>query len=390
MLKSTTTEFMTSELPAAPQPEPPDSDLVPVRTVPADQVFILDSPETGAVRSPAPFQEGRMPRSRLALILFLLTCLCTFLTGFFGVGVPLVSIDEPLGSPILLLPLALLSQDIFRQLAISLPARAIDGLVYSGSVMAILGAHELGHYFQARRNRVPASLPMFIPFPINPFGTMGAVIFQQSGVANRKSMFDIAISGPLAGLVISLPVAYYGILESRVVEITQPGAAFGDPLLLKWMYAAVHGPIPAGSDVTLNPLLFAGWVGVFITALNLIPIGQLDGGHILYCLIGQRAHFVARALFWGAAAIVAYSVIFGSGQFVVWSLMLFLIWMFGTRHPPTANDRMALGPVRVVLGWLTLMFVFIGLTPTPMYIHEGKPPQRSVPVERDPGTEIRI
>jgi membrane-associated protease RseP (regulator of RpoE activity) len=319
----------------------------------------------------------------LALILFLATCASTFLTGFIGVGQPLIP-------TVFAVLFYLLDHNYFQRFMASFSSQLMEGLIYSGSVMAILGAHELGHYFQARRNRVPASLPYFIPFPINPFGTMGAVIVQQSGTADRKSMFDIAISGPLAGLVIALPVAYFGILESKVSKISGPGPAFGDPLLLKWMYAAVHGPIPAGSDVILNPLLFAGWVGIFITALNLIPIGQLDGGHILYCLIGRRAHYVARALFLTAAAVVVYSIAFGDRDFLPWTLMLFLIWMMGTRHPPTANDRVPLGPVRVVLGWVTLMFVFIGLTPMPMYYNEGKPAPRAAPVERNPEQEIRI
>src|SRR5438309_6986129 len=134
---------------------------------------------------------------------------------------------------------------------------------------------------------------------------MEAVIVQQSGVANRKAMFDIAITGPLAGLAVALPLAYLGIRRAHFDPIVP---AFGetiriysDPLLLKWIIRAVLGPIPPGMDIRLNPILFAGWVGIFITALNLIPIGQLDGGHILYCLIGRRAHYVARGLFWLAA-----------------------------------------------------------------------------------------
>jgi Zn-dependent protease len=371
---------MNSEHSASPDPEPVAEGPAPVRTVPADQVFILGEPQAPPRTSAAAVPRARHSRSGLALILFLTTCASTFLTGFIGVG--------GTAFPTIF---ALLDPEIYQRFMKHFSAHVSEGLIYSGCIMAILGAHELGHYLQARWNRVPASLPFFVPFPISPFGTMGAVIVQQSGVADRKSMFDIAISGPLAGLVIALPVAYFGILDSTVAEITGPGPAFGDPLLLKWMYAAVHGPIPAGSDVLLNPLLFAGWVGIFITALNLIPIGQLDGGHILYCLIGRRAHYVARGLFLTAAGIVVYSMTLGDGDFVGWSLMLFLIWMLGTRHPPTANDRAQLGPVRVVLGWLTLMFIVIGLTPTPMYINEGKPPpKRSAPIERHPEQEIRI
>src|SRR5204862_7904556 len=142
------------------------------------------------------------------------------------------------------------------------------------------------------------------------------------------------------GLIVALPVAYVGILNSRVAAFNGPVQVFGDPLLLKWIYRAVHGPIPVGSDILLNPMLFAGWVGIFITALNLIPIGQLDGGHILYCLIGRKAHYVARALFVFAASVVVVNVVFLNNQaYFAWWLMLFLIWMFGTRHPPTANDN---------------------------------------------------
>lgn len=377
---------MNPELPAPPQPEPPETGPVPVRTVPADQVFILGEPESRPLGAKAAASPSGQSRSRLALILFLLTCLSTFLTGFMGIG-------EPLFSTLPSVLLSLLDGDFRRYFLATFPAHLKEGFVYSGCVMAILGAHEMGHYLQARRYGVPASFPFFIPFPISPFGTMGAVIVQQSGVANRKSMFDIAISGPLAGLVVALPVTYFGIKGAKVLEITGPGAAYGDPLLLKWMYQLIPGGIPAGSDVIFNnnPLLFAGWVGIFITALNLIPIGQLDGGHILYCLIGRRAHYVARGLFLVAATVVVYSIAFGDRDYMGWSLMLFLIWIFGTRHPPTANDRMPLGPLRVVLGWLTLMFIIIGLTPTPMYFHEGKPePKRSAPIERQPEQEIRI
>jgi membrane-associated protease RseP (regulator of RpoE activity) len=258
--------------------------------------------------------------------------------------------------------------------------------------MAILTAHELGHYLQARRYGVPASLPFFIPFPISPFGTMGAVIVQQSGVADRKSMFDIAITGPLAGLVLALPLAYFGIGNAKVETFAGlPGKVtiYSDPLLLQWMIRQVHGPLPPGADVTVNPMLFAGWVGVFITALNLLPIGQLDGGHILYCLIGRRAHYVARGLFLAAAATVAYNVLFGDRGFFVWTLMLVLIWLMGTRHPPTANDRVPLGWFRVILGWLTLMFVFIGLTPIPIQQFDI-PTIPKPPIQRHPDQEIQV
>ncbi|MBI3861360.1 MAG: site-2 protease family protein [Planctomycetia bacterium] len=293
----------------------------------------------------------------------------TFLVGFYG---------QPV------VPHWYFIEVLFETDVETLLAQLVHGMFYSAGVMAILSAHEMGHYLQARRYGVPASLPFFIPLPISPFGTMGAVIVQQSGVASRKSMFDIAISGPLAGLVLTLPMVYWGLRMSviRLAPTGHAGLMFGQPLLLEWMSRLVLGPIPAGKDLFMHPMLFAGWVGIFITALNLIPIGQLDGGHILYCLIGRKAHFVARGLFLLGVCTVAYSYFFGDNSFISWTLMLFLIWMFGTRHPPTANDAEQLGITRIVLGWLTLMFVVIGLTPTP--IAEFKPKTQPA-VERSAG-----
>ncbi len=337
----------------SPRPHPLEaSDPVP-RPISPQQVILIGRPGEHEPDRVRVVNTLRRFRIRRALILFLLTCLSTFLVGFYGQPVfPHWDYVKLLRDP---------DFNVWRHFW--------SGLTYSGCVMAILTAHEMGHYLQARRYGVPASLPFFIPLPISPFGTMGAVIVQQSGVATRKSMFDIAISGPLAGLIFALPIAYWGVVNSRMEELAPTesgGIAFSSPLLLEWMMEAVHGPLPKGYVWDLNPMLFAGWVGFFITGLNLVPIGQLDGGHILYCLIGHNAHAVARGLFAAGVTAVAYSFFFGDNSFISWSLMLFLIWMFGTRHPPTANDREPLSPTRILLGWLTLMFVLIGLTPVPI------------------------
>lgn len=355
---------MNNDNPEFPRPAPiPDPAPTP-RPIPPERVILI-SPAAEPVffdAPPRPVRRG--PRKRLALILFLLTCLSTFSAGFVGDAV-FPTIFQ-------------LDKDSYTKVFVKQRhERIVNGLLYSACVMAILGAHELGHYLQARRYHVPATLPLFIPFPISPFGTMGAVIVQQAGIADRKSMFDIAITGPLAGLIVAVPLTYWGICNAKISPIDpQLGEVvrvYSDPLLLKWMIRLVHGPIPSGSDIAINAQLFAGWVGIFVTGLNLIPIGQLDGGHILYCLIGRWSHYVARGLFLLAAGLVAWSVTFGDGRYMVWTLMLFLIWMFGTRHPPTSNDQVPLGPVRVVLGWLTLLFIFVGLTPTPIYEVEAKP-----------------
>lgn len=276
------------------------------------------------------YRDSLPARPGRALSLFVLTCMTTWIAGVAGVGQPYA-------------------------------------LQFSGALMLILLCHELGHYIQARRYGVPATLPYFIPF-LPPFGTLGAIIFQGAGVANRKSLYDIAITGPLAGLVVALPVCYFGCLEAEYFELAQMAGketqVFGDPLLLQWMLEWIHGPKVPGTDVNLagNPLLFAGWIGIFITGLNLVPIGQLDGGHVLYTLIGKRAHYVAMGLL---AIVVAYMV---WSEYYAFSLMVVLLLLMGPKHPPTADDSVPLGWPRVILGWVTLSFIVIGITPKPLDI----------------------
>ena len=257
----------------------------------------------------------------------------------------------------------------------------VGGLEYSAALMAILVAHEMGHFLQARRYGVPASWPWFIPMPISPLGTMGAVIVQSSGYADRKQMFDIGITGPLAGLVLAIPITIWGLQGSRIepIEAFGDGLTFGNPPLLLWLAEWHFGkPLLPNQDFVLTPLLFAGWVGILITALNLIPIGQLDGGHILYGLIRRRAHSVAQLLLWAA---VIWTMTTGNWSYFV---MIFLMLTMGARHPPTRDDSVPLGPFRIVLGWLTLSFVLIGFTPNPISLHERPP--REQPAVPQPAT----
>ncbi|HUY92170.1 MAG TPA: site-2 protease family protein [Pirellulales bacterium] len=236
------------------------------------------------------------------------------------------------------------------------------GLAFAVPLMLILTTHELGHFLQAVRYRVPASLPYFIPMPLSPFGTMGAVIGMQAHVGDRKALYDIGISGPLAGLVPAIGCSIAGLQLSQVVAIAgqKNVLVLGEPLLFKFLAFLTFGPLDPTQDVALHPLAFAGWVGIFITGLNLIPIGQLDGGHVLYALLLRRAHAVATLLMLAATVAVAVFGYWG------WLLMLTLLFMMGPKHPPTADDTVPLGPGRTILGWLTLAFVVLGFTPQPI------------------------
>ena len=242
----------------------------------------------------------------------------------------------------------------------------VQGFSYSGPLMLILLCHEMGHFLQAVRYRVPASFPFFIPLPIPPLGTMGAVIAQGRGAADRKQMFDIAVSGPLAGLLVTIPVLYVGIKDSTFGVIPSgPVPEFGEPLIIQWMIAWIHGPTPDGQTLYMNGFAHAGWVGVLVTALNLIPIGQLDGGHLTYTLLGRPAHRIAIVVV-GVAA--AWMILTKTYAYI---LLLILILITGTKHPPTRDDTAPLGVFRHVVGWLTLSFLLIGFTPTPISIGGG-------------------
>lgn len=305
----------------------PTSGNPDVKVIPPGMVELIDPGHDDApdyFRTP----QYRRPQSRkrLAVLLFLATCASTVFAGLMMFG------------------------------------NFSGAATYGATLMTILLFHEMGHYLQSVRYHIPASFPYFIPMPITPIGTMGAVIVQGGHVADRKQMYDIAISGPLAGLIIALPAMYFGVVNSQIMEMPAGDnvIAFGNPLIVEWAVELIHRPLKAGEDIQLTPLLFAGWVGIFITALNLIPIGQLDGGHILYTLIGKKAHNVAIALLLGA---ILYMIFTSSPAYM---LMIILLFLMGPRHPPTRDDTVPLGTFRIILGWATLAFIVIGFTPTPI------------------------
>ncbi len=177
-------------------------------------------------------------------------------------------------------------------------AGLLHALAYTGALMAILLAHEFGHYFAARIHRVDASLPYFIPLPlVSPFGTMGAVIRMRSVIPTRRALLDIGAAGPLAGLALAIPLYAWGVAHSQLVatdgsegDVMQLGSS-----LLTRLLDAGFGPLVSdGTDILLSPVAFAGWVGMFVTMINLLPVGQLDGGHVAFALFGPRQNGIAQ------------------------------------------------------------------------------------------------
>jgi membrane-associated protease RseP (regulator of RpoE activity) len=306
-----------------------------------------------------PLARRRPRRVWLPLGLFLATCISTLLAGGLLDAVYVGYLQWRAAGPLQgLVDAAITAVGYCSYYALG------HGWKYALPVMTILICHEAGHFVQARRYRVHASYPYFIPMPITPLGTLGAVIVMEPRMGHRRALFDIGITGPLAGLVPTLLFCVWGLYLSEVKAYV-PRAdqmMLGEPLLFKVLGGWIHGPIPEGHDLYLHPVAFAGWVGLLITALNLLPIGQLDGGHILYGLLRTKAHKVATLLLLAAVGAVIWYRLWG------WTLMLMLLMLMGPVHPPTANDQVPLGPVRTVLGWLALAFIPIGFTPTPFLL----------------------
>jgi membrane-associated protease RseP (regulator of RpoE activity) len=247
---------------------------------------------------------------------------------------------------------------------VSLWATVRAGFSFSFSLLAILGLHELGHFLMSRRWGVVATLPFFIPVP-PPFifGTMGAVIKMKSPVPNRDALFDIAVAGPLAGFFVAVPAVVVGLMLSTVhPHLPTSGGTlqFGGSLLFNGLVKLVLGVDMASYDVILHPVAVAGWVGLFVTALNLLPFGQLDGGHIVYSLFGRRQGLAAGLM---AAALVPLSLLWQG-----WVIWLALMFFFGFRHPPVRDEEYPLTVGRKVLGAVTIGIFILTFTPVPLTI----------------------
>ena len=246
------------------------------------------------------------------------------------------------------------------------PARLLAGIPFAFTLLSILGTHEFGHYFTARYYKASVSLPYFIPAP-PPFifGTLGAIIKMRSPARDRNSLFDIAVAGPLAGLVIAIPALLLGLSWSRVIPIPPGfgGLVFGDSLLMRFLVYLILGPLPSGMDVLIHPVGLAGWVGLFVTALNLFPVGQLDGGRIAYALFGVHHRKVSIATF---VALLLLGVFTGSMNWIMWAALLF--FLIGFHHSPPLNDLTPLSSGRRLLGVACLVLLVLLIPPVPIEV----------------------
>ncbi len=281
------------------------------------------------VRSP----QSRRRRIVIPVVLFLLTCLSTFWVGATDWA-----------------PIAVFNagwQDHFLSTRMVILKHWPQGLAYMACALAILLTHELGHFFATVFYRIRASLPIFIPFPANPLGTLGAVIVMNPYMANRRQIFDIGIAGPLAGLIFAVPIMWYGTMT---LDLTTPsyGIELDIPIAVRWLMNFYQPPgYEPGCYVAIsqvNPFFMAGWFGLVVTGLNMFPISQLDGGHVTYTICGKAAHWIARGFMVASIAYVTYT------WFHPLALMVILVLMLGTDHPPTSDDKVPLGWFRTVLG----------------------------------------
>jgi membrane-associated protease RseP (regulator of RpoE activity) len=286
-------------------------------------------------------EQARPGRVWVNLMLLALTLMTTLMAGALVAGVPVASLEVFARRPELLLA----------------------GLPFSSALLLILGVHEMGHYVAGKVHRAAVTLPYFIPLPpfgVLPLGTLGAFIQLRSPIRHRRALFDIGLAGPAAGLVVAVAVFAIGVSMSRPVLASAGSQTLGRSLFTTAVIGLVQ-PIAVrpGMALELNPLLLAGWLGLFVTVINLLPIGQLDGGHILYAAIGRNAQLIGLGTI-GVLLTVGYLTV--SPTWILWGLLgLF----FGVRHAPTLDDITPLDPARRALAVATLVVFALIFVPVP-------------------------
>jgi len=312
-------------------------------TLPEDDAQAKDSPkqETAGLISQTPVDVASravLPaRYMLPGVLFLLTLLTTMLAGAYQEG------GEPFDRP----------------------ADILLGLPFSLALMTILFVHEMGHYLTAKRYQVQTTLPYFIPGPWFPFGigTFGAFIRMRSRVVQRRALLDIGAAGPLAGFIAALVAVGIGLHTAEVVPAQEGGALIlGDPLALSWLAHVMGKETAAGEQLIINAVGFAGWLGLFLTSVNLLPIGQLDGGHVAYAMLGKKTRILSRMM-------VGILIILGWMGWKGWYVWAFLSIVFGRYHPPIEDESVSFSWQDHVVGWGTFALLAVTFMPVPFRIH---------------------
>ena len=241
-----------------------------------------------------------------------------------------------------------------------------SGVLFSFTLLVILTSHEMGHYVACRWYRVRATLPFFIPVPIG-IGTFGAFIKIKSPIPSRKALFDIGIAGPLAGFVFAVPAAIIAHLYAQTApqeELSGGYIVFHSPLLFQFLEKLLQVP----SNIELNPVWFAAWVGLLMTSLNLLPVGQLDGGHVVYAVFGRRGHRILALLIYAGVVVLALQAVFSSGWigWVVYAVLLTLVLRIG--HPPVMDEVEKLGTGRIIVALFGLIVFVLCFMPVPVTI----------------------
>ena len=239
----------------------------------------------------------------------------------------------------------------------------IQGSWFSLTLLAILAAHEFGHYFACRYYRVDASLPYFLPAPLALTGTVGAVIRIRQPIQSKPVLFDVGVAGPIAGVVVAVPALFLGLYLSRVVPLPEDfvGMSLGEPLLFQWAAGLTWGAAPEGYTLNLHPVGLAAWLGLLLTALNLFPIGQLDGGHIAYAVLGRRSTVVSLG-----ATVTVVALVFLSASWILWAVpMIAMLVFLGPRHPRTPDEHVPLNTPRLLLAAVAAAIFVVCFTPAP-------------------------